>query len=46
MPHIKTSHAGGTVLNQTLMHSKYAGHTAKHFDTNYVEIDYVPIKCW
>ena len=40
MPYIKSSHGGGTVLNRSLMHSKYAGDPAKHFDTNYVEIDW------
>ena len=34
----KSSHGGDNVLNQSLMHSKYAEDTAKHFDTNYVEI--------
>ena len=39
MTYIKSSHDGGTALNQTLMHFKYARDTAKDFDTNYVEID-------
>ena len=40
MPYIKSSHGSSNVLNQSLVHSKYVGDTAKHFDTNYVEIDW------
>ena len=36
---MNSSHGGGTALNQSLMHSKYVGDNATHFNTTSVKID-------